>query len=205
MTPIWKTMKTHWKALLASVIRAKNTAPEEKPADRSNAVRSAGSGEKKVQSAYLANASKSCTNSEDEFLWKTVLYISATKRLLCSMFQDQHDWSAFAPLESNWKTMKSASGKRPPDEATSPSAKLQLFVQRVPICFSGLSQMFEVFTTIFIKCRKMISSAKSTFQSKIDFRRLQFFTIFAVGVVQNVRYLADLGWSGVPGRFENCP
>ena len=31
-----------------------------------------------------------------------------------------HDLHTFAPLESNRKTMKSASGKRPPDEAHGP-------------------------------------------------------------------------------------
>ena len=34
-----------------------------------------------------------------------------------NMYTDLH---TFAPLESNWKTMKSASGKRPPDEAHGP-------------------------------------------------------------------------------------
>ena len=35
LTPIWK----RWKAFLANVIRAKNTTPEKKPADRGNAAR----------------------------------------------------------------------------------------------------------------------------------------------------------------------
>ena len=48
VNPIWKP----WKALLASVIRAKNTAPETKPTDHSNAVRSAGSREMKVHTAH---------------------------------------------------------------------------------------------------------------------------------------------------------
>ena len=50
LTPIWKP----WKALLASVIRAKNTAPEKKPTDHSNAVRSTGSREKKVHTALCS-------------------------------------------------------------------------------------------------------------------------------------------------------
>ena len=73
LTPIWK----QWNALLASVIQAKNTAPEKKPTDHSNAVRSAGSREKKVHTAlcsatacaYSASASKSCTSSKDDILF----------------------------------------------------------------------------------------------------------------------------------------
>ena len=57
--PIWKP----WKALLASVIRAKNTTPEKKPADRGNAARPAGSREKKVHTALCsANASRDCAD-----------------------------------------------------------------------------------------------------------------------------------------------
>ena len=39
---LWNPIEKPWKALLASVNRAKNTTPEKKPADRSNAARPEG-------------------------------------------------------------------------------------------------------------------------------------------------------------------
>ena len=64
--PIWKPRKT----LMASVIRTKHTAPEKKPADRSNAARPGGSREEKVPKALCSeNASNNCAESKDKRLW----------------------------------------------------------------------------------------------------------------------------------------
>ena len=49
----------------------------------------------------------------------------ARKYAFDSIFQALQDLHTFAPLESNRKTMKSASGKRPPDKAhNAPEKKL---------------------------------------------------------------------------------
>ena len=67
LTPIWKR-----KALLASVIRAKNTAPEKKPTDHSNAVRSTGSRE----------------------FWKTIK-IANSRRAVSSFFEKRSEIPTF--------------------------------------------------------------------------------------------------------------
>ena len=65
LNPIW----IPWKALLASVIWAKNTGPEKKPADRRNAARFGGSREKKVHKALCSDrASRNCADSKDRSL-----------------------------------------------------------------------------------------------------------------------------------------
>ena len=57
------------KALLASVIRKKHTAPEKKPADRSNAARPEGNRETKVHTALCSDrARRDCADSKDEGL-----------------------------------------------------------------------------------------------------------------------------------------
>ena len=77
---LWSVGFFSGAALLASVIQAKNTAPEKKPTDHSNALRSAGSREKVVHTAlcsattcaYSASAGKSCTSSKDDILFCVV-------------------------------------------------------------------------------------------------------------------------------------
>ena len=57
LNPIWKPRE----ALLAGAVQAKNTTPEKKPADRSNAARPERSREKKVHTApCFDKASRDC-------------------------------------------------------------------------------------------------------------------------------------------------
>ena len=66
---IFKTISKSREALLASVIRAKNTTLEKKPADRSNAARPGGSMEDKVPTALCSEtANKNCAMSKDRSL-----------------------------------------------------------------------------------------------------------------------------------------
>ena len=71
LNPIWKP----WKTLLASVIRAKNTAPEKKPADRSNAARSGGRREKKVHKALCSDRANLCTAPNPKIQLKFVKHV----------------------------------------------------------------------------------------------------------------------------------
>ena len=87
-----------------------------------------------------------------------------TKYSCESSWRDLQYLHTFAPLESNWKTMKSASGKRPPDEAhgpgkeairpqqrlcTAPHSKPRLnFVKRFHM-FAVLLSQFCLFKIIF--------------------------------------------------------
>ena len=81
----------------------------------------------------------------------------ASKYSFESSWRDLQDLHAFAPLESNRRTMKSASGKRPPDEAhgapekklssrsTAPYSKSHLnFVKQFYI-FAGLLRDWETY------------------------------------------------------------
>ena len=76
-TPIWKPKK----ALLASVLRTKLTAPETKPSGRSEAARSSG---KKVHNARCSDsASRGCTESKNRCLWCEAC-VQMVHQALCS-------------------------------------------------------------------------------------------------------------------------
>ena len=74
-----------------------------------------------------------------------------------SSWRDLQGLHTFAPLESNWKTKKNASGKHPPDEATAPNSKIQLnFVKE-----------FRIFAILFSKCAMLIIFCKCSPKLKI--------------------------------------